>query len=179
MAGEAMGFDAGIIRELVAPAVLIPACGLLCLSTNARMMSVLGRVRALHHERAEMYADDPREDARRKEVRAIRLEGAAHQTEHMLRRLNLMRITMVLLFASILALLACSGLVGLSAWRPGFGAAALAAFAAGALGMAAAIAVSIFEVAIGLDAVRYEHERILCLGECLEGADGKGVGIGP
>jgi hypothetical protein len=175
MASEAMGFDAGIIRELVAPAVLIPACGLLCLSTNARMMSVLGRVRTLHHERAEMYVDDPQENPRRKEVRAIRLEGLALQTEHMLRRLNLMRITLILLFSSILTLLICSGFVGLSAWRPGFGAAAVAAFAAGCLGMAAAMALSIIEGRIGRDAVRYEHERILCLGECVDESTRKGL----
>lgn len=152
--------DADIIRELVAPAVMIPACGLLCLSTNARMMSVIQRIRALHHERLLAYVDDPGEHARRKKARQIRLDGLTWQTDHMLRRLEKMRLTMILLFASIIAFVVSSGLIGLAAIWPAFGSGAVGTFALAGLLVIVAMAVSIVEMWAGLGAVRYEHERI-------------------
>lgn len=155
--------DASVIRELVAPVVMISACGLLCLSTNARMQAVIGRLRAMHNERVKSWVDDPGEHDRAKRARDMRLEGIASQTTHMLRRLRAMRNTLILLFTAILMMLISSAGIGLSSLIPGGAAVAIGAFVLGGLAMSAAMAVSIYEVGIGLRALRYEHDRVLAL----------------
>lgn len=166
--------SAAVIHELVTPAVMISACGLLCLSTNARMMSVIGRIRTLHAERVAAYIDEPGENPRKKHARAVKLEGLAWQSKHMLRRLNLMRLSMLALFASILAMLGCSACLGVATLldqaaggraASAAGLAATVCFVAGGAAMALAMLFSFHEMRVGLRAVTYEHERVLQLSE--------------
>ncbi|MEL6328194.1 MAG: DUF2721 domain-containing protein [Planctomycetota bacterium] len=164
-AGDGGVFDPGVIAELAAPAVIIPACGLLCLSTNARMQAVLNRLRALHKERIEAWVDDPGENERKKLARDVRIVGLGWQTAHMLNRLNQMRVTMMLLFGAVICLLACSAFVGLSQYAAWSGTAAVVSFVAATALMAAGMAVSLHEMAIGLRAANYEHERVVELCE--------------
>ena len=155
--------DPSIIGELVAPAVMIPACGLLCLSTNARMMSVIGRLRSLHTERVALFVDDPGENPRRKIAREIRFEGVAVQSTHMLHRLNCMRITLMVLFCAIVFLLLCSAGIGLARVVEWCGAFAVLCFIFAGLLMATAMIISLYEVGVGLRALRFEHERMCAL----------------
>lgn len=162
---DGMPIGAGVIQELVAPAVMISACGLLCLSTNARMMSVIGRLRGLYHDQVAAFVDEPGENPRKKAARQARLEGVAWQSRHVLARLQKMRWTMMLLFGATLAMLVCSACIGLNRVIPGFDVAAVASFALGGLLMAAAMVVSIVEMNVGLRALEDEHQRINALAD--------------
>ena len=42
------------LQPLLAPVVLISACGLMIMSLNARTMTSQARIRQLHHERLEI-----------------------------------------------------------------------------------------------------------------------------
>ena len=44
-----------IIQQIIAPATMVPACGLLILSSTVRMNTALGRVRAFHTERLDVW----------------------------------------------------------------------------------------------------------------------------
>lgn len=157
-----MRFDPSVINELVAPAVLIPACGLLVLSTNARMMTVLSRLRHVHAEIVALYVDEPQEHPRAKHARQIRFVGMEEQSDLMLRRLRLMKATMMLLLGAVLCLLASGGLIGVAGVfdLAAVGAAAVGSFLLAGVCMAAAIVVSLVEIGIGLKTVLTEHERV-------------------
>jgi len=165
-------FDPSVINELVAPAVLIPACGLLMLLTNARMVSVIARLRHVHADIIALYVNEPDESPRARHARQIRAIGMDEQSDIMLRRLRLMKLTMMLLFAAVPFLLLSGGLIGLAdALDSGpIGAAALAAFLMGGLAMALAMIVSLVEVGIGLRTVMSEHARVCQLARDLPGA---------
>ena len=50
--------DASTIQEILVPAALVPANGLLLLSSTARLNTVLARIRAFHHELLTTWIDD-------------------------------------------------------------------------------------------------------------------------
>jgi len=176
------------IQQIVAPAVMIPACGLLLLSTTARLNSALGRVRAFHHEQLEVWRTEARPGTRTQRVRDVRLQGLGAQGERILRRVWLMRCTMLLLFGAIACnILASLALAGeLIAEEPmSIRVGAVAVFVAGLLLMLGAMITSAVEVYLAMGSVRYEHERIAMLvaqdpGDCPEPLpspqpDGEGV----
>lgn len=153
----------GVIEQLVAPAVMIPACGLLLLSTTARLNTVLGRIRAFHHEQLEVWRLEVDAGSRSARVRDLRLEGLGAQTERLLKRVKLMRITMLLLFFAISCnLLASLGLAGelILEGQDGLRVGAITVFICGLLAMLIAMATSAREVWMAMGSVRYEHERV-------------------
>ena len=180
--------DPGVIQQLVAPAAMIPACGLLLLSSTARMNTVLARVRAFHRERLDVWRTDHDEGSKHDRVRTLRLEGLQRQTDRLLVRAGLLRVTMLQLFAAVaLNLLTMLGLglrlvVGegpstiyvVSVW----------VFVAGLVCVLGAMVTSVLEVARILETVRYEHERVedLCSADPPPGAGrvhpGAGMGEG-
>ncbi|MEO1008296.1 MAG: DUF2721 domain-containing protein [Planctomycetota bacterium] len=153
----------GIIQDLVAPAILIPACGLLLLSSTARMNTVLARIRAFHRERLDVWRDDPAPGSRDEGVRNLRLEGLERQTTRLIARAALLRATMIQLFAAIICnLLSVFGLA--APYVVGESAVLLYAsvivFLLGIAAMLGAMATSVLEVARILETVHYEHDRV-------------------
>lgn len=176
--------DPGIIQQLVAPAVMVPACGLLLLSTTARMNTVLARVRAFHRERLDAWSRDEAPGSPRARVRELRVEGLEHQTHRLLARARLLRLTMLALFVAIGCFLLAMLLLAARLLAPGSEAlynAAVAVFVAGVLVMVGAMLSSGLEVARILETVRYEHDRVegLCQTDPVPGSDRGGVARDP
>lgn len=171
-----------VIQEILAPATMIPACGLLLLSTSARMNSLLGRIRAFHHERFGLWSSDPASGSRMEEVKTIRLDGLEFQTRRLLRRARLLRATMVMLFIAIaFNLFSVIGLALRFVLVDESGVlytASVVVFISGIVGMIGAMVTSLLEASAILETVRYEHGRLESLveGECPQGGR---VGDGP
>ncbi len=170
--------DPQVIQQIVAPAVMIPACGLLLLSSTARMNTVLARIRAFHRERLDVWREETSEGTRHHQVRALRLEGLEHQTHRLLHRAALLRVTMIVLFLAI----ACNllSVIGLAlrfvVETPGLYEGAVGVFVVGIVLMLAAMVSSVVEVGRILETVRYEHGRVERL--CDDGAGRSGSPIG-
>lgn len=155
--------DASIIQQILAPAAMVPACGLLLLSSTARMNTVLGRIRTFHAERLDVWRSDAESGSRSDSVRALRLEGLEHQTHKLLHRAALLRITMLQLFGAVSCnLLSVIGLALLYLMDepPMVYNAAVIVFILGVLLFLGAMVTSGLEVKRILETVRYEHRRV-------------------
>lgn len=182
--------DASIIQQIIAPATMIPACGLLLLSSTARMNTVLARIRAFHAERLSVWKSETVPGTRDDAVRELRLEGLEMQTRRLLRRAGLLRVTMLLLFAAVACnLLSLTGLALAMVLHEGREAALSVAgvlFIIGVLVMLGAMVSSFLEVFRITETVRYEHGRVRALchadppgdaGPGLSPASGEGFGL--
>lgn len=151
------------IQQIVAPAVMIPACGLLLLSSTARMNTVLARTRAFHSERLSVWQLEAAPGSKTDAVRSLRLEGLEHQTHRLILRARLLRVTMLLLFAAISCnLLSVIGLgLRFVVEEPGWlYRGSVGVFIAGIMLMLGAMVTSIAEVKRIVETVAYEHDRV-------------------
>ncbi len=165
--------DSGVIQLLVVPAVIIPACGLLVLSTSARLNAIIARVRVMHGERLSAYVE-PATNGHAGQVRAMRLEGIDDQTTRMLCRARLMRITLLMLFCAVICLVISSLLLGVSIFFDGVDAVAVIIFVGGLLCVLVAMVSSIIEISRALEAVGFEHDRVTKLCDTCEHGDNNG-----
>lgn len=170
--------DASIIQQIIAPATMIPACGLLLLSSTARMNTVLARIRTFHAERLSVWKSVSSPGTRDEAVRALRLEGLELQTRRLLGRAGLLRVTMLLLFVAVACnLLSVIGLALALVFEEGRSVVqslAVALFVGGVVIMLVAMITSFREVFRITETVRYEHARVEAL--CGSRApDGDGV----
>ena len=158
--------DATLIQQLLAPVLIIPACGLLILSASARLSALLARIRAMHADRLEVFQSNDEENPRAAAVRAVQLEGLEQQTHAMLRRATMQRNALQLLFCSVGLMAISSLMLGVSVLAPGLDIVAGAAFIAGLVLVLIAMVCCVVEMAGALDPIRYEHKRIesLCDG---------------
>ncbi len=154
-----------IIQLLVAPVVMISACGLLCLALYNRLAAIVSRARTFHKERFEVTgkltaAEANPEDSVLAQQLRNRVETLDDQVSQILRRAVLIRNALVCLLVAILCMLGCSVSLGLSSLNAMFGYLALLMFSLGVLVMMAAMALAIVELLRALDPVALEHENI-------------------
>jgi len=160
------GINPEIIQQILAPAAMIPACGLLLLSSTARMNTVLARIRAFHAERLDVWRSNAETGTRDDSVRSLRLEGLEHQTHQLLSRAALLRWTMLQLFGAVACnLLSIVGLalLYLTNHQDAFYTASVMVFVTGIVLVLGSMATSALEVKRILETVRYEHARVECL----------------
>ncbi len=150
------------IQPLLAPVVLVSACGLLTLSMNARTMTVKGRLREFHLERLEL-GDTVAAAGRATDNQRLRFESLGMQSGHLMRRLGLLRAALVGLVSGIVLLLVCMLLIGLSAQVSAAAAVAYGVFIAGVCSVLVAMVLFLAELRIALAEVRWEHERVMRL----------------
>src|ERR1700722_2499399 len=112
---------AKIISVSVAPVVIISACGLLCLAFYNRLAAIVSRLRAFQRERLhwKQLPPDPAADADHPDDRRKMLELLEIQTENVARRAKLIRLTLFFLLLTILLLIGCCLMLGLSVTSPG------------------------------------------------------------
>ncbi len=79
-----------VIQAMLAPGLMISACGLLILGMNNKYSMVVGRIRLLNEERRRLKAAGPAGDMQRS-----RLESIAAQLAELLHRLRLVRNAVV------------------------------------------------------------------------------------
>lgn len=156
--------DPGVIQQVVAPAVLVPACGLLLLSSSARMNTVLARVRAFHAEQLDIWRTEHVVGSRHDRVRTLRLDGLQRQTARLLQRAGLIRLTMLSLFGAIICNLLSIIALGVrhvtGDEQPWWYSVSVGLFMLGVLLMLVSTVTSLMEVSRSVETVRYETERV-------------------
>lgn len=159
------------IQLLVAPVVMISACGLLCLALYNRLAAIVSRARTFHKERFDALAQLERSapgDAPVKTGGALvktaplrqRVDLLDAQVDQILWRGALVRNALMLLLATVLCMLGCSLALGLSILSRAFAGVALGLFVLGVVTAIAAIVCAIAELRRALDPVLLEATAI-------------------
>lgn len=161
--------DASLIELLLAPAVLLPACGLFAMSTSARLSAILARIRDLHQQRLHAFAELPSAEGTTSLVYALRVEGLEVQSHWLIRRAGLTRTSLSLVYASTAALLLSSMSLGASLVWDQAEYAALVLFGVGVLLLTGSVAFAMLDVRQALRWVKYEHNRIAELAKTSDG----------
>lgn len=156
------------IQLLVAPVVMISACGLLCLALYNRLAAIVSRARAFHKERfdaqarlATVTATERTDDDAAVPYLRRRVELLGEQVGQILRRAALVRNAVVLLLVTVLFMLFCSLALGMSLLAPIFAGVALVCFLLGVATAIVAMALAIVELQRALDPVLLEHSAFV------------------
>jgi len=144
------------IRLLVAPVVMISACGLLCLALYNRLAVIVARARAFNKERVEC-AEEQREEGGDAPHLARRIATLDGQFEGLLRRAKLVRAALAALLCTVASMLVCSLALGLMIVAPFAGEVALAVFVVGVSTALVAIVYAMLELRLALDPVAVEE----------------------
>lgn len=148
------------IQLLIAPVVMISACGLLCLALYNRLAAIVSRARAFHKERFDiemkLAAPDPPAGMIGEHLRR-RFDSLAEQADGVLARARKVRSALLAFLGVILCMLASSLALGLSLARPGFGGLALALFLAGVCLGCAGTLLAMLELTRALDPITMEY----------------------
>jgi len=123
-----------VITASVTPVVVISANGLLCLAFFNRLATIVSRLRAVQRERLQIQEEliarsggDEQAAFRHTSV----LGNLSQQTTRIIMRARLIRFTLLMMLASISALVACSTLDGLALLHPSLQTAAALLFLCG------------------------------------------------
>ena len=100
-----------VIQLVLAPAVMISACGLLLLGISNKFSTILNRIRALNEEKRKLFLRAGKEDFQ--PVENQRLESISMQIERLLRRARLVRNSLFCYFVAVALFVATSLLIGL------------------------------------------------------------------
>lgn len=153
-----------VISSLVAPVVVISACGLLCLAFSNRLLGIVSRARQFHKElfdaslaRDAATSAGGEAAARRLEARCALLAG---QVEQILGRARLLRAAVISLLLTILCMILCSLALGLSRVAPAFSTLSFWAFITGLLILAVGMILEIVEFSRALGPLVEEHETL-------------------
>lgn len=153
------------IQLLVAPVVMVSACGLLCLALYNRLAAVVGRLRAMAKEEVDTLARlslsgaEPGKKTPERRLRA-RVMTLEEQVEHVMSRARLIRAALVCLLSAVLCMLVCSLALGLSVLAHFFATVALVAFFVGVLVMVGGVVLALGELRIALVPAALEHEAV-------------------
>lgn len=101
-----------VIQTLVAPVVMISACGLLCLAFFNRLSILVARVRTFHHERLAL--SDKLKTAGAGEDVHRRMAVVDQQVTHILSRARMIRNTLFCLLLCVSCMVLCSISLGVS-----------------------------------------------------------------
>ncbi|QNN24675.1 DUF2721 domain-containing protein [Planctomycetales bacterium ZRK34] len=153
-----------IIQLLVAPVVMISACGLLALAMYNRLATIISRARGFIKERFDDFAHLSRlsldeQTSAQAELLRQRLGVLDLQIRRILQRARLVRNAVMCLLVTVGCNLLCSLLLGLSMLAPLQGA-ALAMFCAGVISMLGAVTLGMIELTKALDPVEIEQQSM-------------------
>jgi len=100
------------IQSILAPALMISACGLLLLCLNNRYTTVVTRIRILNDEKRKKLANPEAIDL--EYVDALRFESVMQQIPSLLQRANHLRRSLMLIWSGVIGFFASSLLLGAS-----------------------------------------------------------------
>ncbi len=148
------------IQFLIAPVVMISACGLLCLALYNRLAAIVSRARAFHKERfyieVKLASPEPPPDPVVGHLRR-RFNTLEEQAARILSRARRVRGAILALLGCILCMLVSSLTLGAALVWPAFDRAALGLFLLGDLLACLGILLAISEVLGALDPVTMEY----------------------
>lgn len=153
------------IQVLVAPVVMMSANGLICLAIYNRLGAVIARGRAFHKEwfdlTARRAAAPPEQGTAEHLARLDHRIGMLNELGHsMMHRARLLRNALACLLTAILAMIGCSGALGLAVPFPAAGPVALVLFYLGMAATAVGIAFALAELRWVLKPLLLEHELL-------------------
>lgn len=153
------------IQQLVAPVVMISACGLLCLALYNRLAVVVTRLRGFNYERFTVtgrlgrLGPEARTGARALQLQA-RLDMLERQVESILARARLLRNALISLILGALCMLACSLAIGISILAFPAQFAAIGLFLVGVASMFVGMLLALIELTRSLDPVTIERDSM-------------------
>jgi len=152
-----MIFNKDLITAAVGPVVIMSSCGLLCSTFYNRMSNVITRLRAFQRERlAEQNALDKEMHEAIRAHRREMLDVLGRQTNMMIRRVRLIRWTLFCLLMTIIALAACSLVLGLSTLLSGLIYVAIILFILGLCLLITGLVFAMKDLSLALDPVVLE-----------------------
>lgn len=142
-----------VIQAMLAPGLMISACGLLILGMNNKYSMVVGRIRLLNEERRRLRTAQPGDDMQR-----ARQESLALQLAELLQRLKLVRNAVVGYSLAVALFILSSLFIGIrilagAEWPE---AAALILFITGVLAVLAGVFFAASEAVLGYRIVLME-----------------------
>ncbi|HEX2961135.1 MAG TPA: DUF2721 domain-containing protein [Ignavibacteriales bacterium] len=145
-----------IIQLMLAPAVMINACGLLILGINNKYSLVVNRIRLLNEEKRHLALKTGGRDFTYEEN--IRLESIAHQLRELVFRVKLVRNAVLSYTAAVALFVMTSLLIAIDFFNQTLHLQGLiiAAFVIGMIVVVVGIAFAFFETKKGYDIVQYE-----------------------
>lgn len=142
-----------VIQAMLAPGLMISACGLLILGMNNKYSMVVGRIRLLNEERRRLEASQALDDMQR-----ARLESIAFQLEELLHRLRMVRNAAISYLSAAALFILSSLFIGLRMLAGWPEAAALILFIAGVLAVLAGVFCAVREAWLGYRIVLAETQ---------------------
>lgn len=143
-----------IIQLILAPAVMINACGLLLLATSNKYSSVLNRIRLLNDEKRKLF----KKAGEKNFEETQRLESTARQIGHLMLRAKLVRDAVMCYTGAIALFIFTSLLIGFSFLIRGFESDSLTivAFLIGMCAILAGVAFSFLDAKRGYEIVKFD-----------------------
>lgn len=140
-----------VIQAMLAPGLMISACGLLILAMNNKYSMVVGRIRLLNEERRRLRASGAGD-----ETQKARLESIAFQLEELLHRLRLVRNAVISYLSAVALFILSSLFIALRILAGWPEAAALILFIAGVLAALVGVFFAASEAVLGYRIVLVE-----------------------
>ncbi len=143
-----------IIQLILAPAVMINACGLLLLATSSKYSSVLNRIRLLNDEKRKLF----KKAGEKNFDETLRLESLARQIDHLMVRAMYVRNSVLCYTSAIALFIVTSLLIGLSFLIRGFesDATIMIAFLVGLLIILIGVTFAFLDAKHGYEIVRFD-----------------------
>jgi hypothetical protein len=143
-----------IIQLILAPAVMINACGLLLLATSNKYSSVLNRIRLLNDEKRKLFKKAGEKNFEENQ----RLESLARQLRHLMQRAKLVRNAVMCYTGAIALFILTSLLIGVGFLIKGFesDSAVMIAFLTGMLAILAGVVFSFLDAKRGYEIVQFD-----------------------
>ena len=143
-----------IIQLILAPAVMINACGLLLLATSNKYSNVLNRIRLLNEEKRKLF----KKAGEKNFEETLRLESLSRQIGHLMYRAGIVRNSVMCYTAAIALFIITSLLIGFSFLIRGFqsDSAITIAFLLGMMMVFAGVIYSMLDAKKGFEIVRFD-----------------------
>ena len=149
-----------IIAMLVAPVVMISACGLLCLAFYNRLATIVSRLRIFHAEQLVLREKLEAAPAAAEGIRK-RIDIVSRQIEEDMSRARLVRNTLFCLVLCISCMILCSLSLGLSLALSWATTLALTFFIGGQVIMLVSMAFAVFELTRALTPIALERDFVV------------------
>ncbi|MBI1337822.1 MAG: DUF2721 domain-containing protein [Phycisphaera sp.] len=154
-----------VIGQLVAPVVMISACGLLSLALYNRLAVVVSRMRSFHHEQLTTHrqlgnGSDRGTSNKDQAILRERLQTLELQVKRLMDRARLLRASVMCLLGTVAMMLLCSLAIGMSLVHNQTITAALALFVVGVLTMLVGVVLAMIELSRSLEPVDLEQDSL-------------------
>jgi hypothetical protein len=145
------------IQSILAPALLISACGLLLLGLNNRYATVVGRIRVLNDEKRKKLSEPDKVE--REYIDAVRFESLMRQIPSMLARANHLRHALISLWIGVFCYLLTSLVLAASIFVDRtFATVAVAVFMAGIIAASVGVVFAVLDITLAQKVLHLESE---------------------